>query len=58
MAGFNDGAGEAVAFPPDHAVHALVAVGVHAPGDAAKEERPNGRRPVDELLVKAGVDRA
>jgi nitroreductase len=57
MAGFDDErAADALDVPEEYAVEAMVAVGVHAPEDAPEGEHPNGRKPLEEVVIEGGFD--
>jgi nitroreductase len=55
MAGFDEQrAVRELGVPEEYATHAMVAIGVHAPEAAPESERPNGRDPLDSILVEGG----
>jgi nitroreductase len=59
MAGFDDerAAGE-LNVPEEYDVHAMVAIGVHAPDEAPESERPNGRKPLGQIAIEGGFREA
>jgi nitroreductase len=55
MAGFDDEkAVRKLNVPDEYAVHAMVAIGVHAPEEAPESEHPNGRKPLERVVVEGG----
>jgi hypothetical protein len=51
MAGFDEErAVRELNVPDRYTVHAMVAIGVHAP----ESEHPNGRKPVDGVVIEGG----
>ncbi|MFB6228495.1 MAG: nitroreductase family protein [Halobacteriales archaeon] len=55
MAGFDDEkAARELNVPEEYEVHAMVAIGVHAPDEAPESERPNSRKPLEEILLEGG----
>jgi nitroreductase len=55
MAGFDaELAREELNVPEAYDIHAMVAIGVHAPGEAPESERPNSRKPMEQVVVEGG----
>lgn len=55
MAGFDEElAASELNVPEAYDVHAMVAIGVHAPEEASENERPNGREPLEHILIEGG----
>jgi len=55
MAGFDDEkAATTLNVPEEYDVHAMVAIGVHAPEEAPESEQPNGRKPLDQVVIQGG----
>jgi nitroreductase len=55
MAGFDDEkAVRTLNVPDEYAVHAMVAIGVHAPAEASESEHPNDRKPLERIVGEGG----
>lgn len=55
MAGFDhEKAARALNVPQEYDIHAMVAIGVHAPEAAPEDERPNSRESLETVLVEGG----
>ncbi len=55
MAGFDEEkARRTLKLPDQYVVHAMVAIGVHAPDEAPESENPNGRKPLEEIVIEGG----
>jgi nitroreductase len=59
MAGFDDErAARELTVPEEYEVHAMVAIGVHAPDEAPDSEQPNGRTPLEQIAIEGGFREA
>lgn len=55
MAGFDEEkATRELNVPDEYQVHAMVAIGEHAPDEATDSENPNGRKPLAEIVIEGG----